>query len=100
MALSAFTRVFDALSRSPGSQLRIPLRCMRAANSARWGLRRWDAQLRRRSDGWRRLRAAQQGLVRGPFACGIERLKELHLAGREQRDRDAIAKEHAVAGER
>ena len=43
---------------------------------------------------------AQQGLARLPLGRWLQRLEELHLAAREQRDRQAVAVEHAVAGER
>src|SRR5260221_9472340 len=47
-----------------------------------------------------RWRAAQQRLVCLPVAARVERLEELHLAAGEQRDRQPVAIEQAIAGQR
>src|SRR5689334_8983293 len=51
-------------------------------------------------DEGRRCRAPQQDLARFPLRRGIEWLKELHFRSGEKRDRQAVAEEDAVAGER
>ena len=51
-------------------------------------------------DEGRGLGAPQQGLAGLPLRGGVERFEELHPAARQHRDRQPVAIEQAVAGER
>src|SRR5215470_10995280 len=48
----------------------------------------------------RRRGRTQEPILRLPLCGGIEVNKKLHLSGREDRDRDAIAVDDAIAGQR